>query len=250
VSATTEQASEGVKPVVQQPAAAPEPIPAPEPVVDLAADRIASAALDELSHVELLERLALSMRRKRSQAEAEKPEAPRLAESLPAEIVDDVPPPAFAPPVPHIPDALRPIGLDDEDDGDLLPAFVPPRHFVQATGDDAPAPAPRTEETVAPELTGVPEPASAENIDEGYSSLLSLSRPGAGVQRFVLIEEPVSPSAEIEPVVIFPGKEPGAAMAPPAASVQAVASNQRDPDETDRALRTALANLQRMSGAA
>jgi hypothetical protein len=70
-----------------------------------------------------------------------------------------------------------------------------------------------------------------------------------GVQRFVRIEEPASPSGEIEPVVIFPGKEPGATLQP-AANVQAVASAQRDPDETDRALRTALANLQRMSGAA
>jgi len=245
---TADQANETAAPVEQQSAPEPRAAPVAEPVAAVAAERIASAALDELSHVELLERLALSMRRKRSQAETAKPEAPRLPESLPTDSAADVPP-VIAPPVPHIPDALRPVGLDDEDDGDLLPAFVPPRHFVQPTGADAPTPAEQVRQVFEADLSSGPEPAAAESIDEGYSSLLSLSRPGAGVQRFVRIEEPASPSGEIEPVVIFPGKEPGATMQP-AANVQAVASAQRDPDETDRALRTALANLQRMSGAA
>jgi hypothetical protein len=130
---TPDQAVEIAAPLEQRPAPEPQAAPVSEPGSTVAAERIASASLDELSHVELLERLALSMRRKRSQAETEKPEAPRLAESLPAESAADVPP-VIAPPVPHIPDALRPVGLDDEDDGDLLPAFVPPRHFVQPAG--------------------------------------------------------------------------------------------------------------------
>jgi hypothetical protein len=60
-------------------------------------------------------------------------------------------------------------------------------------------------------------------------------------------------------VVIFPGKEPVSGAAPFARPSGASAAqpanpagdrNQRDPEETDRALRTALANIQRMSGAA
>ena len=110
-----------------------------------------------------------------------------------------------------------------------------------------------------------------EVLEEGYSSLLAM---GSGFQRpeAVRIEEPQSD--EIEPVVIFPGQgarvagetpngfgaslnapfaRPGTApVKAPATSIVAASeelATQADPDETDRALRAALASLQRISGA-
>jgi hypothetical protein len=126
-----------------------------------------------------------------------------------------------------------------------------------------------------------------ENESEGeseYCSLLDLNRDPAPRQQFVRIEAPVADSAVIEPVVIFPGQALGQFPAPadrPAEgaqlpfAVQAVAASEplrkfdapgsavtgqavtgqmphtdHDPEETERALRAALASLQRMSGAA
>jgi hypothetical protein len=107
-----------------------------------------------------------------------------------------------------------------------------------------------------------------EVLDSGYSSLLAM---GAGFQRpeAVRIEEPLTD--EIEPVVIFPGQDARCAaeplkpspdfsanapfarppMAPPAAEVRTApeSAGNADPEETDRALRAALASLQRISGA-
>ena len=110
-----------------------------------------------------------------------------------------------------------------------------------------------------------------EVLEEGYSSLLAM---GSGLQRpeAVRIEEPQSD--EIEPVVIFPGQgaradgqpansfgasagapfaRPGAAPlnapATPAVAAGEGPASQADSDETDRALRAALASLQRISGA-
>ena len=110
-----------------------------------------------------------------------------------------------------------------------------------------------------------------EVLEEGYSSLLAM---GLGFQRpeAVRIEEPQGD--EIEPVVIFPGQgaravgetpgpfgaspgapfaRPGAASTTAPATAQAAVSEepatQADADETDRALRAALASLQRISGA-
>ena len=110
-----------------------------------------------------------------------------------------------------------------------------------------------------------------EALEEGYSSLLAM---GSGLQRpeAVRIEEPQSD--EIEPVVIFPGQgaralgqpansfgasagapfaRPGAAPlnapATPAVAAGEGPASQADSDETDRALRAALASLQRISGA-
>ena len=83
-----------------------------------------------------------------------------------------------------------------------------------------------------------PEESADQTENGGYSSLLAM---GSSIQRPepVRIEEPQSD--EIEPVVIFPGQIVPAATAgtPPPA----------DAEETDRALRAALASLQRISGA-
>ena len=110
-----------------------------------------------------------------------------------------------------------------------------------------------------------------EALEEGYSSLLAM---GSGFQRpeAVRIEEPQSD--EIEPVVIFPGQgaravgapastlgaslnapfaRPGAAPVVAPVTCEFAASEapatQADSDETNRALRAALASLQRISGA-
>ena len=110
-----------------------------------------------------------------------------------------------------------------------------------------------------------------EVLEEGYSSLLAM---GSGFQRpeAVRIEEPQSD--EIEPVVIFPGQgaravgapastlgaslnapfaRPGAAPVVAPVTCEFAASEapatQADSDETNRALRAALASLQRISGA-
>ena len=106
-----------------------------------------------------------------------------------------------------------------------------------------------------------------EILEEGYSSLLAI---GSGFQRpeAFRIEEPQSD--EIEPVVIFPGQgaraaseapnplggspnarfaRPGTAAVGSDAPPTGEPASQADPEETDRALRAALASLQRISGA-
>lgn len=133
------------------------------------------------------------------------------------------------------------------------------------------------------------EPEPEPEIDGGYSSLLELGRPPAQRQSFVRIEEPDADHAAIEPVVIFPGQAarlapaaplplavpqpfaapeaeapalapdlggtlrrfdaPANAQAGQAVSAASIAP-QGDREETERALRAALATLQRMSGAA
>lgn len=137
-----------------------------------------------------------------------------------------------------------------------------PKPFVEhdAPVEDGDSPAELVGNDDAEELTD-------EVLEEGYSSLLAM---GSGFQRpeAVRIEEPQSD--EIEPVVIFPGQRaravgelanpleasanapfarPGMAQATPEIVTATETVNQADPDETDRALRAALASLQRISGA-
>jgi hypothetical protein len=170
--------------------------------------------------------------------------------------------PQPAPPVPTIPAALRPNEFDappgDEPEADDLPprfAFAPP----------APAAAEATPEDV--EET---ESTAVEN--EEFSPLLAVGRPTPQRTPLVRIEEPVDDEAPIEPVVVFPGhgsrpfaapapepepappppSQPGIRRfdAPPAQPAPAAGAARQDPEETERALRAALATLQRMSGAA
>ena len=124
------------------------------------------------------------------------------------------------------------------------------------------------EAVTAPDDSADADELSDEVLEGGYSSLRAM---GLGFQRpeAVRIEEPQSD--EIEPVVIFPGQgarfasessraqpdasanapfaRPGTAMPAVDTSVPGEAAIQADPDETDRALRAALASLQRISGA-
>ena len=95
--------------------------------------------------------------------------------------------------------------------------------------------------------------------DDAFASLLSIDMPR---QEFVRVEEVEDPAVAIEPVVIFPGQMANSTVAPlrpfdaPAAAMsgapvaQAPAAPAVDADEAERALRLALANLQRISGAA
>ena len=308
-----------------------------------AAERIASTQLGDLSHVELLERLAISLKQRRQQ-DAPAKAAEAIASNVPDETVaeheDPVPSetlvpeavdaqkvtsavadvPTFSPdkreaisvsPAPvAIPAALRPVGFGDDEE-DLLPSHVPPRHFsttaassytVSATMQTAPGEGPELQTDDNAEFG--PSGPSDKNIvkhanpavdeisdqdpalEEGYSSLLNLSLPATERQPFVRIEEPEAESNEIEPVVVFPGQgtsdsgpfaKPAATETPsipkaietPAPPENAAdpsapppfappaeldggdqSAPRRDSEETERALRTALATLQRMSGAA
>ena len=132
----------------------------------------------------------------------------------------------------------------------------------------------RSGQPVVPEQHAKPSPEAdqaeldAEALEDGYSSLLNLSRVPAR-NGAVRIEEPESD--EIEPVVVFPGQAgasaralPGPFSAPPspnssppaapfgvheaAAAPASATAKPRDPAETDRALKSALASLQRISG--
>ncbi len=131
-----------------------------------------------------------------------------------------------------------------------------------------------------PLAAGVDE-AEAEVCEDAYSSLLDIAHPAPPRQTFVRIDEPQDPAEEIEPVVIFPGHlaRAGTRFARPAPALVAeadaslsapvpigetgtpqfrrfdppsavVAAPAADSEEIERALRSALATLQRMSGAA
>lgn len=271
-----------------------------------AAERIAGADLEDLSQVELLERLALAMERQRrlraaaTQAEPEDgsiPEEaaiaanpiPPSAEAIaapaerPAESVlprlasvspftaplrsvpdtqdldrDDSTPVAKIEVPSPIPAALRPIGFDafghDEAD-DALPGYVPPRHISLALANpvavlpEAPA-EPENEiedreqyaafDTLSEgfDYDETPEDDEEETVlAKGYSSLLNLSRQSPR-QNFVRLDE-AAPTTEVaDDASDGSGPRP---FDPPA---------RPDPGETEKALRAALATLQRMSGAA
>jgi len=164
-------------------------------------------------------------------------------------------------PVNRLPAALRPVGYDDVDEADDgLPGYIPPRHIGMTASANPLA-------DMAEDEAGEADDDETRVLEEGYSSLLNLSRPAAPQPGFVRIEEPESD--EIEPVVIFPGEEPrlaGGPFANPAPVEQAPAQPasakapgearlfdapaKANAEETERALRAALATLQRMSGAA
>lgn len=211
----------------------------------------------------------------RLEAAAPVAEPVAAAEPAPAALVPlGAVPLAEVPPAPlAMPAALRPISFDeplDGDDDDILASLLPPRTMAM------PVPATAPEEPVGD------DDVAAE--DEKFGSLLDLGLGALVRPQFVRIEDPDADSAATEPVVIFPGQGALAAQAPAfaAAAMAAAPAPQSapadsapfrrfdapasvghgqpiasmaatpmlDPAETDRALRAALANLQRMSGAA
>ena len=192
-------------------------------------------------------------------------EAPQTAEPAPSFPQD-------------LPAALRPLSLDafadDDDDDEALASLLPPRHIAM------PPVAASSFTTPAPE----PEDESAEELQGNYASLLNVAPPLPGRPSFVRIDEPQGDADTVEPVVIFPGQGPRVPLGNLAAGVaqdvapvisptaeepasfrrfdapgnagqgQPIAANvvapAIDPDEAERSLRSALANLQRISGAA
>lgn len=167
-----------------------------------------------------------------------------------------------------VPQAMRPLDLDGfEDDDDPLDSVLSPRTLTMpAVLAQPPAP-------IDPAPVAEPDD-EAETANEGvaeadYGSLLGVVPAAPAQSRFVRIEEPEAENAATEPVVIFPGQmtrpitqvsSEDAGSFPrfdaPASAEQGqpIAANQAlsevDSEEAQRALRSALANLQRMSGAA
>lgn len=281
-----------------EPAGQPEAPSVADPQPGSAASRISGVDLGDLSHVELIERLALSLQRRRetvaappvavfsdadtpapadasrpagvpfhadfAQVSAELPEPAAMQTFMP-EAEAPVAQPFAAPPSPQLPQAMRPLDpVNFEPEGDI-PDFAFPRQVAVPSA------------IVPDERVEAEEPEQDEALEEGYSSLLDLNRPTELRQQFIRIEEPEPLEDTVEPVVVFPGQaaRSGARFgAPDFGAGQAdqgaapflrrfdqpgEAANQptpfapapvRDPEETQRALRSALATLQRMSGAA
>ncbi|MCJ1960271.1 hypothetical protein [Novosphingobium mangrovi (ex Hu et al. 2023)] len=313
------------------------------------AERIAARELDELSPIELLERLALAMTRRREtearDAAQETPEEPTSAsstsepaipepyspetaaeappiptpsaeeEATPPQVEAPEPTPValargpFAAPIseatsgpasheaaqttaedapaakPVLPAAMRGIDFDafEDEDDEALPDYIPARHIRAPAPPSAASPLSAPFAAPAGLAPAEPEENDAEEesvLEQGYSSLLGLSRPAEDAPSFVRVEEPEAHD-EIEPVVIFPGEEARSQVArtsseatrpfdatPAGGSeplafprqLQADASHaqprpfdappREDAEETEKALRAALATLQRMSGAA
>ncbi len=202
----------------------------------------------------------------------------------------DGPPEDFAPqalaaevPEPVIPTALQSFAFAafnaDEDDEDHETHDPGPFTLPLASMPRRPFDAPMARAANAEPLL-VEDEADDDNddedeiiADESYSSLLTMTSPFRAAEEFVRIDEPEESDDEIEPAVVFPSQEPvvdeavsaeNAEAAPvtniarpfdaphqPAPSTAPVrARTSPDPVETERALRSALANLQRMSGTA
>lgn len=195
-----------------------------------AAERIAGADLDALSHVELLERLGVALERRRCEAQLRAEAKNETATPVIAASDDVASTSSAAEPVrSEIPAALRPVGFDHAgEDGEALPGYLPPRHIglsVEAPGE--------SEEDLTDEDSRV--------LEDGYSSLLGLARPRAPRQQFIPLDETAQ-----NPAVVTPFEAP-----PPQDQPQEKADySAPDALETERALRAALATLQRMSGTA
>lgn len=211
-----------------------------EPAYANTAERIANAPLDALSHVELLERLAQTIARRRArwaqtrERSADDAEAaaltPRLETAPPAE------PARFAKPQSlqaEMPAALRPGWADHDDtDDDALPSTIPPRSIAMK-----------------------PQPTPSEQADdedilaEGYSSLRGMTKQAP--HQFVRIDESENSAVPQPPIVAFPGlQDASTASQPDRRAFDSPRGEEPAADQTEQALRAALATLRRMSGAA
>ena len=278
-----------------------------------AAERLMAAPIETLGVVELAERLALAISRRRGAAESG-PVLPAAAATSPAAAATSeadfaqrfAVPRAFAPPAdapveqepspisagpltvpPSLPVApayfhsamattkpstvplsMRPLHFDELDD-DSLDTVLPPRRFgkpaqpVPVMAEQSaslrseppmPDPAPLTGESA---VTAAATPDGAD--EESFGSLLSMKPSLREV--FVRVDEPVDDQAPVEPVVVFPGQSGQTAPiygdaglrrfdSPDTLAAGKVPAAAVHPEETERALKAALATLQRMSGAA
>lgn len=162
----------------------------------------------------------------------------------------------------ELPAGLRPLDLTgfEEEDRAAQASDLPPR-WITTTTDIEPV----GNEPEAPE--------EAEVAEGDYGSLLGVTpSPVSLINPYVRVEESEAEAETVEPVVIFPGQAvPAPQPFAPAASEEALPFRRFDapanaeqgqlsaaneagstvpPEEAERALRSALANLQRMSGAA
>jgi len=248
--------------------------------------RISSAPLEDLSPVELLERLALSMEKRRELAAGQKSaqqDTSRKQRTIEQQTCEQP-----VPPEPVIPDALRPINLEANPDAGILPDDndVPPRWFrANAEADIAAAANIDAMQTAQPadphSLHKEQQDEPSDGIpDEGHGSQSGLSRTGNARQEFVRIDEPEPDIAEIEPMVVFPGQEAertaradvpagpstngkhagpklGGDLDASPSSTQTVdppsidlTLERQEAARTERALRETLATLRRMNGGA
>ena len=235
VSSMAEQSTAAGEPPMPDAIAATNP----EPAYTNTAERIATAPLDTLSHVELLERLAQTIARRRAlAAQAQAAATSALSGAEIAEPAQAPAPARFAAPQPlrtigEMPAALRPHWADHENDvDDALPAIVPARTIANPA---------------ANALT--PQAEEAELLADGYSSLRGMTK--AAPQDSARIDEPDDSALPQPPVFAFPGLQKAAAPAEPERrAFDAPAGSSTEPDQTEQALRAALATLRRMSGAA
>ena len=213
------------------PAAEPDTEFATDAVYANTAERIATAPLDALSHVELLERLALTIARRRREA-AQSSEA--AATPAPAEPVWFSAPQSVAANG-DMPAALRPHWMDgDQDDDDALPAIAPPRTITMAADRTGDQPA-RAAGEDAPPIEEIAMPQDPRVLAQGYSSLQGMTKLG------------------VHQVFDRSGAADVPATGSPMPAARAFDAPQADeplPDQTEQALRAALATLRRMSGAA
>ena len=272
--------------VTPGPVYAPQPavsFAVPSSPAPVAADPLPSPS--SLGMTDLAARLAESMQRRRAARSA----VPTAAEPAAPTPVLEVPVQFTAPvqaqqPVgtaveaagdDALPISLRPLALDAflEEDLAFNASLLPPRRLVAGAPDDFEQPAAIPQPFAAAAGT-VAEPAEEPIAEENYASLLGLGGKRTG---FVRIEEPEADASAPEPVVIFPGQaslgqapqftppaptelnDDGASMRrfdSPAAAEQGqpvdlgISGANMAPDEAAQALRTALASLQRISGAA
>ncbi|MGF7153937.1 hypothetical protein [Novosphingobium gossypii] len=252
-----------------------------------AADRIVDADLGTLSQVELLERLALAMQRRREEARHAAEQAALIPESVVAPFAAPVI--EQAPLADHdashdgatpgwpaaVPEAMRPIALApiesephfSEDAGhndDEVQGYLPPRHLGLSGAEATPFPA-------SPFSGEAEDEGDDPVLQQGYSSLLNLSRNNAVRKPFLQFGEADEAGDEIahatpaiaedenedehgadrQPAFGRPVLLPDpVGEAPPALEERPFDAPRNDPDATEKALRAALATLQRMSGAA
>lgn len=119
VAAASAEAPAMEAPITPSPAMEAPEAPAVKDMT--AAERIASAPLDALSPVELLERLALTIARRRAGQVHSAAQAPAEAPAMPAT------------PVLELPAALRAVPTEAADDA--LPGYVPPRQIGRSDDD-------------------------------------------------------------------------------------------------------------------
>lgn len=235
----------------------------PTPTYGNAAERIASAPLHDLSHVELLERLALTIARRRAErsapaepafdrvpvtpaAEQAAPEETRLSDMATVTVL-----PRFAAPPARsesvVPAALRPHWADMQDDDDALPAYVPPRSIASPKAAQRPDPlAPADAKAADPEVE------KAELLEDGYFSLRGMSKATPDTAT-TTADEPEHDDKRPLPRFAFPMRQADIAPPSPAAGPRMFDAPQgSEPvgDQTEQALRAALATLRRMSGTA